>query len=158
MHPPLDAAKHHVQIARDLLREGKENLKDVVAMVVWFPSLRSDLVETIYLKEVPKANSGRDIVMLDASVSRDTNAPSTDIIAIPDDEEPTLNRPFQSYRDTLDERNLVKEHSFIILLNRSSFSAKKTSADAFLKRFPSLRSDLMETNYLKEVPNGEKCT
>nr|GEX95887.1 hypothetical protein [Tanacetum cinerariifolium] len=38
--------------------------------------------------EVPNLNSGRDIVMLDDRVSRDANAPSTDIIAIPDDEEP----------------------------------------------------------------------
>nr|GEU54175.1 hypothetical protein [Tanacetum cinerariifolium] len=49
--------------------------------------------------EVPNANSGRDIVTLDDSVSCDMNAPSTDIISIPDDEEPTLGRPFQLYRD-----------------------------------------------------------
>lgn len=66
-----------------------------------FPSLRSDLMETNSVREVPIANSGRDIVMLDDSASRDTNAPSTDIIAVSDDddEEPALGRPFQPYQD-----------------------------------------------------------
>ncbi|GKD53511.1 hypothetical protein Tco_1286898 [Tanacetum coccineum] len=99
------------------IREGKGNLKDVVAVVsilsVRFSgSFQSDLVETSYLKEVPKANSGRDIVMLDDSVNRDTNAQSTDIIAI----QMMKNQHSTDLFNTLDERNLVKEHSFLIFL------------------------------------------
>ncbi|KAL8264536.1 hypothetical protein R6Q59_022666 [Mikania micrantha] len=67
-----------------------------------FPSLGADLMQTHPVKnEIPTTNPGGDIVMNDADNVHDTNAPDTVVTIDSDDDEPTIGRPFQPYRDVV---------------------------------------------------------
>ncbi|KAM0028895.1 putative DNA helicase chromatin remodeling SNF2 family [Helianthus debilis subsp. tardiflorus] len=67
-----------------------------------FPSLGADLMETNHVKnEVHVTNPVRDIVMHDAGNVHDTNAPGAVVNIDSDDDEPTIGRPFQPYRDVV---------------------------------------------------------
>lgn len=67
-----------------------------------FPSLRADLMETSSVKtEIPATNHVRDIVMHDAANVNGINAPGAVVNIESDDDEPTVGRPFQPYRDVV---------------------------------------------------------
>lgn len=66
-----------------------------------FPSLGADLMETKPVINGVTTNHVRDIVMSDAGNAHDTNAPGTVVTIDSDDDQPTMARPFQPYRDVV---------------------------------------------------------